>query len=132
MIVVVNRSDTIQATPPLHIKGLPAANDYRVHIWATTTVTFFYNNTPDWNAATLVDLSGGNAALSISPSVQARPISGTIYHTSADAANVVRNGWVQAMNPQAALPGCTHSAGWNIQHKGAGRRHAVHASGHDS
>jgi len=95
------RFDSGDTSATYTIRGLPAANDYRVHIWADSYGNLFYNNTPDWNAATLVDLSGGNASnINFTLSAGAT-ISGTVYHTSVDAANVVRNGWVQAMNPSA-------------------------------
>jgi hypothetical protein len=83
------------------IKGLPAASDYRVHIWADSYGNLFYNNTSNWNDATLVNLSSANATNIDFTLSSGASISGTVYHTSADAANVVRNGWVQAMNPQA-------------------------------
>jgi hypothetical protein len=83
------------------LKGLPAASDYRVHIWADNYGNLFYNNTSNWNDATLVDLSSANATNIDFALSSGASISGTIYHTSADAANLVRNGWVQAMNPSA-------------------------------
>jgi hypothetical protein len=95
------RYNTGDTSATYTIKGLPAANDYRVHIWADNFGNLFYNNTPDWNAATLVDVSGGDATNKDFTLSTGASISGTIYHTSANAANLVRNGWVQAMNPTA-------------------------------
>ena len=86
------------------LKGLPPATDYKVHVMADNFGNRFYKNgsdgTNDWGQATEVTVNGNDVTLANAISLTSGgSISGTIYHTNKDAANVIRNGWVQAMNP---------------------------------
>ncbi len=83
---------TDENNPAYNIKGLGAANDYRVSIWAEGYANGYYGGTPgaigaapvNWEQATLLDLSVANVA-EVNIEVSAgQSISGTVSGLGAD------------------------------------------------
>ncbi len=74
------------------IKGLPAADNFKVEVWAEGYVRKFYNNKSDWMDADTVDVSSGNAVDIDFVLGSGNSISGTV---TADG-SPIRRLWVNA------------------------------------